>query len=549
MLGCLVSFILYYFLWLHVQPTAGSSLTVPILSKPKKYLNGGSIPLTRRENTAIGTGDAADLLYSARFQVGTTIVDLQLDTGSSDLWSISTACTALSCPIHFNTSRISFPIFNRTKAVAQYSYGDADNLAFTSGPIVSGAVLLADFLVENQFIVAANATNTSLASEGISGVFGLGFPFGNASPITNQLLQRMIPKNTSLNGVTDILLSILALDGPMLPRLTLSGQLDEPLFTITLQRTANELGGNVGELSIGELPGNLSDSSLTYLPVRLYSPDEGGIPGPSSNPSATYPLNWEVQLDSVWLNGQELPLPSNLPGIYTALIDSGSSSLAGPEDVVSSIYSAIASKDSSNNGVPHIDCDTPINLTFVFGGKSFPVDSRDFLGLQQDPEACRASSLTVAPAPTQGRLASWVLGTPFFKSNLIAFRYGDLLQPSINPPQIGFLSTVPDNADQAYASDFANASSANQFFATTISAPTATFAATLTDSVGVGQAPTVGPAITGAAIPGNSAGDDSDEDGPTLSQKNSNAALKWSDYYPKYYQVMLSIFAFLFLFR
>lgn len=156
------------------------------------------------------------------------------DTGSSDLWAISTACTALSCPIHFNTSRISFPIFNRTKAVAQYSYGDANNLTFSSGPIVSGSVSLADFLVENQFIVAANATNTPLASEGISGVFGLGFPFGNSSQITNQLLQRMIPKDTSLNGVTDILLSILPLEGPMLPRLTLSGQLDEPLFAVSI---------------------------------------------------------------------------------------------------------------------------------------------------------------------------------------------------------------------------------------------------------------------------------------------------------------------------
>lgn len=60
---------------------------------------------------------------------------------------------------------------------------------------------------------------------------------------------------------------------------------------MSFQRTTLELGGNVGQLTIGELPGNLSDSSLTYVPVRLYSPEEGGIPGPSSNPS-------EVRLQS-----------------------------------------------------------------------------------------------------------------------------------------------------------------------------------------------------------------------------------------------------------
>lgn len=38
------------------------------------------------------------------------------------------------------------------------------------------------------------------------------------------------------------------------------------------------------------------------------------------------------------------------------------------------------------------------------------------------------------------------------------------MQPSVDPPRIGFLSTVPDNADQAYASDIAIASSAGQIF-------------------------------------------------------------------------------------
>lgn len=47
---------------------------------------------------------------------------------------------------------------------------------------------------------------------------------------------------------------------------------------------------------------------------------------------------------------------------------------------------------------------------------------------------------------------------------MIAFRYGDLMQPSVDPPRIGFLSTVPGNAEEAYASDIASASQAGQFF-------------------------------------------------------------------------------------
>lgn len=87
------------------------------------------------------------------------------------------------------------------------------------------------------------------------------------------------------------------------------------------------------------------------------------------------------------------------------------------------------------------------------------------------------------------------------------------------------------------------------FPATTISAPTATFAATITDSVGVGQAPTIGPAITGAAVPGGNASEDSDGNpGPTLSQKNNNAASKLSQRL-NYHRNILYIFALLLFFR
>lgn len=35
--------------------------------------------------------------------------------------------------------------------------------------------------------------------------------------------------------------------------------------------------------------------------------------------------------------------------------------------------------------------------------------------------------------------------------NVIAFHYGNLTHPSVDPPRIGFLSTVPNNASQLLA--------------------------------------------------------------------------------------------------
>ena len=39
------------------------------------------------------------------------------------------------------------------------------------------------------------------------------------------------------------------------------------------------------------------------------------------------------------------------------------------------------------------------------------------------------------------------------KRNLVAFHYGNLTHPSADPPRMGFLSTVPGNADDLYGTD------------------------------------------------------------------------------------------------
>jgi len=144
---------------------------------------------------------------------------------------------------------------------------------------------------------------------------------------------------------------------------------------------------------------------------------------------------WEIPLDDVILNGQKLPKPDLSSG-YTALIDSvsisesseakltrrllqGTSFLAGPNDLVSSIYTTIsgssASTSSSNDGPP-IPCNVPVHLSFVIGGKEFPVDPRDFLSAQDNANDCTAGSILPTDAPGPGALMSWILGDPFMKS-------------------------------------------------------------------------------------------------------------------------------------
>lgn len=133
-------------------------------------------------------------------------------------------------------------------------------------------------------------------------------------------------------------LSSWATIGPLLGRWAMRHELMSPMFTITLQRNTIDVGGNAGMLSIGEMPSGVSQDMLTWVPLRNYSSDEGGLPSPSDSPNEVsvlqlriypvylisismcqvYPIAWEVMIDDVYFNGERLPR-SNLSSSSIAL--------------------------------------------------------------------------------------------------------------------------------------------------------------------------------------------------------------------------------------
>ena len=121
--------------------------------------------------------------------------------------------------------------------------------------------------------------------------------------------------------------------------------------------------------------------------------------------------------------------------------------------MVNSIFTSVSSTFASNPQPitqPTYPCSTPHTLSFQIAGQQFPVDPRDFIvqNTLGDATTCVADNLASTDAPSNGTLFSWSLGDPFLKSNLVAFYYGNLTHPSVDPPRIGFLSLVPQNASQ-----------------------------------------------------------------------------------------------------
>ncbi|KAH7925266.1 acid protease [Leucogyrophana mollusca] len=493
------------FLAILTQPTAvlgAFASPEPSFHGAKRTAGGVHLPVRRqavsgggksaKEMGSIGLGDFLDVTYNVLIEIGQTQTPVVLDTGSSDLWVLSTACGA-GCS---SGTQPLYPLstFHAANMQAQLLYGDSMTGTHASGPIGYDTVCLAGLVLEEQYFAAINDTNTAVLQTNSAGIFGLGFPLNSivwnevfqsqpshavsfkkalrspdaSSHLANtlrNLVIRFFPK-THLNAsspspspppqfkrqstsTASAMFSSYTSLAPLLPRLVAQGVLALPMFAITLQRDTIEIGGNQGTLSIGELPPGVQNSSLTWVPVRGYPPSQSGLTPPVDSPNEVYPIAWEIPLDDVYLDGVKLPRSTlSAPSIsLSALVDTGNSLIRGPADVVSHIPTRFA-------------CSAPHTLAFSIGGRLFPVDARDFVSQARSGSVaeCMANvAPTDAPVLGAGYLYSWSLGDPFLKGVLAAFHYGDLARPSQDPPRVGLLSTVPGDAAAKLVADVAAA--------------------------------------------------------------------------------------------
>ncbi|EKM52972.1 uncharacterized protein PHACADRAFT_259144 [Phanerochaete carnosa HHB-10118-sp] len=507
---------------------------------------GLHLPLIRKEvrrgglqkragNASIGLGDFLDVTYNVLVQVGGVETPLVLDTGSADLWVISDTCVGnctSTVPLYSQTT------FQPSGLTVQLLYGDSSTGTQASGPIGKDTAGIAGLSLQDQYFAAVVNTNTTVLETGSAGILGLGFPA--ISVVWRQLIQAQmngVPIAKSKRVLTDLnyrrpsfpsfdfmlspvppqahakrqnstvlsspeFIESFATLGPLFARLISQHALAQPMFATTLQRDSIDIGGNIGQLSIGELPSGIQSDSLTWVPLRAYTPAEHGLPPSTAAPNEVYPLVWEIAVDDVFFDGEKLARSAlSSPSItLSALVDTGNSLIRGPQDVITSIFSSI--------GGESFDCSDPHNLTFLIGGKPFTVDPRDFIRQttsDSDEPACTANLAVTDPPSTDGFLYSWSLGDPFLKSVLAAFYYGNLTNPSQDPPRIGLLSTVPSDGGEQLKEAISAAEAAHApLTATSDPAPSGTYVALTTGVGGVPQATAMPFSNTDTDTPANS---------------------------------------------
>jgi len=167
---------------------------------------------------------------------------------------------------------------------------------------------------------------------------------------------------------------------------------------------ANQLGP---QQSFSFYLGNKADGELTFGGV-----DSKHYTGNFTTIPLTEETYWQIGLKGITYGGKSMSTTTK------AIIDSGTSTLAGPTSEVKAIAAAMGAKSLLGKEFT-IDCNAKVGpLTFNLNGNEFTLDLQDLI-LEQQGSTCILGMLAIdVPAP-HGPL--WILGDVFMRKYYVNF--------------------------------------------------------------------------------------------------------------------------------
>jgi hypothetical protein len=351
-----------------------------VLRVPVKKMDRESLGSIGVASNLLGAGpddiiikDYQNAQYYGEISVGTPAQSMAVifDTGSANLW-VPNKKPFLSKHATYAHDKSSTYAKNGSTFKIQYGSGPV------SGVYSRDDVHVGDITLKNYLFAEVDDTKG----------LGLGYRLGK------------------FDGILGLGWHMISVDGVPTPieAMVASGELDEAVFAFSL-----------GDDSDGELV-------LGGVDAKSYTGDFHSIPLSEES-------YWEVKLD-----GLKVGTAGNQTAAVKAIVDSGTSLLAGPKADVAKIAAAVGAKSVLGKEYT-IDCDAKADdIIFTLGGVDFPLKLEDYV--IKDAGQCLFGMMGIdVPAP-HGPL--WILGDVFMRKYYVKFDIGN--------KAIGIAAAKPKNA-------------------------------------------------------------------------------------------------------
>ncbi|NWX93290.1 PEPA protein, partial [Nothoprocta ornata] len=299
-----------------------------------------------------------DMEYYGTISIGTPGQDFTVlfDTGSSNLWVPSVYCSSEACTNHDRFNPADSSTFESTSDSVSIQYGTGSMTGFLGYDTVE----VGSITVSNQiFGLSETEPGDFFYYTPFDGILGLAFP------------------SISSSGATPVFDNMMSQD-----------LVTQDLFSVYLSN--NDQGGSF--VMFGGIDYSYTTGGITWVPLS----------------AETY---WQITMDSVTMSGETLACASSCQ----AIIDTGTSLLAGPSNAVANIQYALGA--DSNGQISCSSISSLPDIVFNLNGYSFPVPASSYI-LQSEGSCSLAFEGMNLPSES-GEL--WILGDIFIHEYYVIF--------------------------------------------------------------------------------------------------------------------------------
>ncbi|KAI0721650.1 acid protease [Cerioporus squamosus] len=354
---------------------------------------------TSLAQTDLSVADSQEFAYLIQINIGGQDFMVLLDTGSSDLWVVSSDCTTVDCsgvPKYAKS-----PSLSLTDVPFHLSY----LMGNVTGVVGSETVTVGEFQVSSQIFAMANATGgLGLAGTGDSGILGLAFPAeaSIADTVGRTLLENLL---SAFNDTS------------------------QRFFAFKLGRDEDDSSFTVGELDPSYAN---STDDLTHTPV--YAPH-----------GSLYDY-WKLPIHSLTINGTSFELSqSRVKGAPApiAVLDTGTTLALGPTQDVARFWESVGGARQTDRGW-EVPCNRAVVVGMVLGQgnsqKEYVLDPADISWKEGsvDENWCLGG--------VQGNdgvfAADWLLGDTFLRNVYVTHHAAT----DSKPPAIGLRGLTDSSA-------------------------------------------------------------------------------------------------------